>query len=92
MSAKITIPNILSYLEGNTQLILEELKLQPQHIQEQIAYRRLLCKDDCAKTGRCKHCGCKFNGITSVSKSCNNGERFPDLMSGPEWEEFKSKL
>lgn len=91
MSEKITIPNILSYLEGNTQRILEELNLQPQHIQEQIAYRRLLCKDDCAVTGRCIKCNCKFKGRTSVAKSCNL-ERFPDLMSGPEWEEFKKKL
>lgn len=92
MTKKITLTNVLSYLEGNTQLILEELKLQPQHIQEQIAYRRLVCKDDCAITRKCKYCGCDFRGITSIAKSCNDGERFPPLMSGPEWEEFKKKL
>lgn len=92
MEKKITVTNILSYLEGNTQRILEELNLQPRHLQEQIAYRRLLCKDDCAKTKKCRYCGCAFLGITSVAKSCNNGERFPDLMSGPEWEEFKKNL
>ena len=88
---KITVTNILSYLEGNTQRILEELKLQPQHIQEQIAYRRLQCKDDCAITKKCKMCGCDFKGKTSVYESCNP-DRFPNLMSGPEWEEYKKTL
>lgn len=88
MKPKITIKNIKSYLEGNAQLVLEKLDLQPQHIREQIAYRRLLCKDDCAIQGRCIKCGCDFEGKTSVIKSCNP-ERFPDLMSKQEWEQFK---
>lgn len=87
---KITIKNIKSFLEGNTQLALERLNAQPQHIKEQIAYRRLLCKDDCAIQGRCIKCRCDFKGKTSVVKSCNP-ERFPDLMSKTDWEEFKEK-
>lgn len=90
MKQKITIKNIKSFLEGNSQLLLKELNLQPQHIQEQIAYRRLICKDDCAKENKCIKCGCDFKGKTSVSTSCNP-ERFPDLMSAKEWEEFKIK-
>ena len=89
--AKVTIHNILSYLEGNTQRILEELDLQPEHIKEQIAYRRIICKDDCAKKNKCVFCGCDFRGKTSVSESCNNGQRFPNLMSGPECIKFKEK-
>ena len=96
MSKEITLSNIKSYLEGNGQRVLEELKLQPSHIKEQIAYRRLVCKDTCGKVGtiddgpnHCQYCGCDFKGKTSVVKSCNNGERFPDLMSKLEWEEFK---
>jgi len=38
MKPKVTFKNIKSYIEGNTQLLLEGLKLQPQHIQEQIFY------------------------------------------------------
>jgi hypothetical protein len=87
---KITYKNILSFLEGNSQRILEELEVQPQHIKEQIAYRRLICRDDCAKTGKCIKCGCVFKGITSIKKSCNL-ERFPDLMSNIEWQEYKQK-
>ena len=88
MKPKITIKNIKSYLEGNTQLALERLHIQPQHIREQIAYRRLLCKDDCAIQGTCIKCGCEFKGKTSVVESCNP-ERFPNLMPKQEWEQFK---
>jgi len=88
---KITLKNIFSYIEGNSQKALEHLNLQPQHIKEQIAYRRLLCKDDCAIQGKCIYCGCEFYGKTSVQESCNKGMRFPNLMGKQEWEEFKFK-
>ena len=88
MSKEITLSNIKSYLEGNGQRILEELKLQPKHIQQQIAYRRLLCNNDCAVQNKCIKCGCDFKGKTSVQQSCNP-ERFPDLMSKNDWNKFK---
>lgn len=91
MEKKITIHNILSYLEGNSKRVLEELNLQPDHIKEQVAYRRLICKDDCAKTNKCTYCGCDFKGKTLVSESCNGGVRFPNLMSNQEWIRFKEK-
>lgn len=90
MSHKITFKNIKSFLEGNSQLLLEELRLQPEHIKEQIAYRRLLCSNDCAVNNACIKCGCDFKGKTSVSISCNP-ERFPDLMSRIDWEEYKKE-
>jgi len=88
MKQKITLHNIKSFLEGNGQRVLEELKLQPLHIQQQIVYRRLICKDDCAKQDKCIKCGCDFKGKTSVRESCNP-ERFPDLMSKIEWDKYK---
>jgi hypothetical protein len=88
---KVTFKNVLSFLEGNSQLVMEEFGLQSQHIKEQIAYRRLICKDDCALTGECIICGCDFKGKTSVKESCNL-ERFPDLMSNREWQEFKKNI
>lgn len=91
MQKKITLKNISSFLEGNSQRLLEELRLQPHHIKEQIAYRRLLCKDDCEVQNKCVYCGCSFKGKTSVKESCNKGERFPDLMGRIEWEEFKKR-
>lgn len=89
MKHKITLHNIKSFLEGNGQRVLEGLQLQPQHIQEQIAYRRLSCKDDCEVNGECIKCGCDFKGKTSVRESCNP-ERFPDLMSNLEWIKYKN--
>ena len=88
MKHNITIKNIKQYIEGNSQRILEKLNLQPEHIQEQIAYRRIICSKDCKVTGKCIKCGCEFYGKTSVSQSCNL-ERFPNLMSKVEWEKFK---
>lgn len=89
MKNKITLKNIKSYIEGNSQLLLENLNLQPEHIQEQIAYRRLLCSNDCMITGKCKYCGCEVLGKTSVKESCNKNERFPDLMNAKEWLIYK---
>jgi len=86
---QINLHNIKSFLEGNIQLGLEQLHLQPTHIQEQIAYRRLLCSNDCMITGKCKYCGCEVLGKTSVKESCNKNERFPDLMSNLEWIKYK---
>ena len=88
---KITITNILSYLEGNGKRVLEELHLQPDHVIEQVAFRRLMCADDCAINGKCVYCGCEFKGKTQVAKSCNNGIRFPDLMSGQDWIKYKEE-
>lgn len=87
---QINLTNILSFIEGNTQLALESIYMQPQHIREQIAYRRLICKDDCAIEGKCIKCGCEFNGKTSVEKSCNP-DRFPDLKGRIDWEKFKEE-
>lgn len=85
---QITYKNIKSFLEGNLQLVLKELNLQPEHIQEQIAYRRLICANDCAITNKCVVCNCDFKGKTSVAESCNK-DRFPDLMSKIEWDKYK---
>ena len=87
MSKKITLSNIYNFIEGNTRLFTKSI--QPEHIKQQIAYRMLLCKDDCMITKECKYCGCDVPGKMYVSKSCNNGDRFPDLMSKVDWEEFK---
>lgn len=88
---KITFKNISQFLEGNTKLFLSEIGFQPQHIKEQIAYRRLICDSTCGVAGKCLTCNCDYPAKLYVVMSCNNGEKFPDLMSKPEWEEFKIK-
>ena len=88
MSKEITVQNIYNFIEGNTRLFTKSI--QPEHIKQQIAYRMLLCKDDCAKEGHCIKCGCDYPGRVYTSESCNL-DRFPNLMSRIEWEEFKIK-
>jgi hypothetical protein len=90
MKYDITIKNIKQYIEGNGQKVLEKLNLQPEHIQEQIAYRRIICSNDCKIKGKCIKCGCEFYGKTSVKESCNL-DRFPNFMSKIDWEEFKKE-
>ncbi len=63
--------------------------LLPEHEREQVMWRAEICKDDCMKNGYCKYCGCDVPGKLYVNDSCNNGERFPDLMTKAEWEKHK---
>ena len=88
MSKEITLNNIYNFIEGNTRLFTKSI--QPEHIKQQIAYRMLLCKDDCAKTGQCIKCGCDYPGRVYTTESCNT-DRFPDFMSRIDWEEFKKE-
>lgn len=86
MSKEITLNNIYNFIEGNTRLFTKSI--QPEYIKQQIAYRMLLCKDDCAKEGHCIKCGCDYPGRVYTTESCNT-DRFPDFMSRIDWEEFK---
>lgn len=63
--------------------------LLPHHEKEQVLWRMEICKDDCMKDGYCKYCGCDVPGKLYVNDSCNGGERFPDLMTKSEWEQYK---
>jgi hypothetical protein len=61
----------------------------PEYQKEQVLYRADICKNDCAKLGYCKYCGCDFPGKIYVSESCNSGERFPNMLESEDWEKFK---
>lgn len=88
---RITLSDINHYLEGNTQMILDRMGLQPDWYREQIAYRMLQCKDDCIPAGQCKYCGCSVPGKLYVTQSCNYGSRFPDLMNEQDWIKYKEQ-
>lgn len=83
--------NIASFIEGYSKFFYDEIIGLPEHIQEQVIWRLEQCKDDCVVTGKCKNCGCPTKKKVFVNKSCNGGERFPDLQTKEEWEEFKQK-
>lgn len=87
--SEITLKNILSYLEGQGKYYLNEIVEAPPYIKEQIVWRLSLCVDDCLKDNKCKYCGCPPRKKAWVNESCNNNERFPDLMDKISWENFK---
>lgn len=84
----ITLSNIKNYIEGNVQMALAEMGLAEKHIVEQVAYRESKCPD-CAADGKCMHCHCSLPGRWFSTSSCNDGDRFPALMSPENWEKFK---
>ena len=86
MSKEITLSNIYNFIEGNIRL--KTKSIQPSHIKEQIAYRLLKCKDDCAKIGHCIICGCDFPDRAYSTESCNT-KRFPNFLSKVDWELYK---
>lgn len=93
--SQITPKNIKAFIEGYSKLAYDKLVGLPIHLQEQILYRESKCQD-CVTVGHkdvgpgsCKHCGCSTPGKWFVTKSCNGGERYPDLMGSEEWKKFK---
>jgi len=86
---KITPKKVFQFIEGNLKMLGDKMHLLPKHEREQVLYRSLVCKDDCMEYGYCVYCGCSVPGKMYVKKSCNGGERFPNLMSASDWEKFK---
>jgi hypothetical protein len=86
---KITPTKIFQFIEGNLKMFGDKMHLLSSHEKEQVAYRALICKDDCIKLEYCVYCGCDIPGKLYVKKSCNAGERFPNLMNKQDWEKFK---
>jgi hypothetical protein len=56
---------------------------------EHFEWRKSICANDCMIEGKCKYCGCSVPGKLYVKKSCNDGERFPDMMDELEWNYYK---
>lgn len=88
---KVTLSNVRSFIEGNIAYYKDKLLSSPSYLQEQYHYRLEQCKDDCVPQGACVHCKCPPLKKSWVQTSCNNGERFPDLMDKPRWEAYKQQ-
>jgi len=87
---KINLNNVKSFLSAHYSMFLNIFDLYPEHKKEQVAYRLSLC-DDCIKEGECPYCGCPPEKKAFADKSCNKGDRFPDMLNKTEWEEFKKE-
>jgi hypothetical protein len=89
MKPKVTLKNILYFIEGNIKMLGDTFNLLPEHEREQVMWRSQICAEDCMKYGYCVYCGCSVPGKLYVNDSCNSGERFPNLMTRVEWEKYK---
>jgi len=87
----LNIKNIAHFIEGNAKFYYDKLIGEPQYLREQRLWRLYKCKDDCVVTGECKECGCPVNKKVFQDESCNNGERFPNIMNNEEWEIYKKE-
>ena len=86
----LTPENIKAYFQGNLRLLLdEEFNILAPHLKEQVLYRASICKDTCLINKECEYCGCSTPAKLYVTKSCNKGEKFPDLMDEVNWNTFK---
>ena len=88
MKPQITPSNIKAFMEGNSKMLYDNIIGLPTYLKEQLEYRKSKCPD-CLEAGACKYCGCSVPGKFYVKHSCNNGDRFPDLMDEEEWSNFK---
>lgn len=87
---EIKIKDVYNFIEGNSRMFADSLGYQPEHVKEQVAYRLLICKDDCVIVGSCKHCGCPLPNRAYSTESCDI-ERFPDLMKRKDWIKYKEE-
>lgn len=85
------IKKIFQFIEGNLKLLGDKFDLLSEHQKEQVLYRLEICKNDCLVEKKCLYCGCSFPGKLYVKKSCNNNERFPDMMNSIEWDKYKEE-
>lgn len=79
---------VKQFIEGNLNMLEDDMFGKPQYYKEQILYRASKCQD-CYRIGKCLNCGCSLPGKHYVKESCNNGLRFPDLMEEEDWIKFK---
>ena len=87
---KYNLTNIKNFLQGYSRLYYDKYVGLPLYQKEQIDYRLNKCKDDCAITKKCIHCGCTFPDRAFTIISCNH-DRFPDILSEDKWKQFKIK-
>jgi len=87
---KITLKNIVNFIDGNYEYYKDKIIDRPLHLKEQTYWRLYSCKNTCLLTGECQVCSCPVVKRAFAVASCNHN-LFPDLMPGLEWEEYKKE-
>lgn len=86
--AKINLPNIKGFIQGNLRLFLEDIPgIVPDHIYEQVQYRLGIMSEDCIKKGMCP-CECEIPNKQYEDRPCENN-CYPPMMNEEEWNLFK---
>ena len=88
---KVTVDNIIAFVQGNLRMLGDKFDAIPIYQKEQVLYRLEICKDTCVPNGKCEVCGCSVPGKLYATRSCNKGEKFPDMMQPGKWREFKKE-
>jgi len=83
--------SVIDFFQGHYRYLKDKFFGSPEYLKEQIIYRLDQCKDDCVPTGHCKYCGCPTEKKVWATSSCNNQERFPDLMHYEQWQNYKNE-
>lgn len=90
MKAKITLPNIKGFLQGNARMFMSQFfdfKL-PSYMDEQIFYRMSIMNEECLKNRACVHCGCAMPNKAFEDRACDNA-CYPEMMDEKEWDLYK---
>lgn len=85
----VNLKQVKSFIQGNYRYFRNKLQGSPKYIQEQVYYRLKQCENDCLIVNKCRHCTCPPKRKAWSNESCNDGERFPDLMNADAWNKFK---
>ena len=97
MKAKINLPNIKSYIQGNWRAALLEYYPEglSKHLEEQYYWRIQQVQEkspECLEKGKCKICSCDTPELFMADKACeNNPPCYPEMMSELEWNNYKDK-
>lgn len=84
----MNLDNVEDFLEGNISYYMNMMGMYPEFLREQVRYRMSKC-GDCIKENKCRYCSCPARKKVFAGRSCNKGERFPDLMTKDKWDEYK---
>jgi hypothetical protein len=85
---EITLSNIKSFFQGHARAYLDKISLLPLYTKEQVFYRIYVCRESCVPYKKCERCKCPALKKSYSTKSCSE-DKFPDLMSQLEWEQYK---
>lgn len=93
MKNKITLKDVLAYIQGNIRYRLYNSNwswLMRNHIKDQIDMRILSMNKSCYNQGSCIMCGCRTTHLQMANKTCDN-PCYPSMMNKKQWKEINKK-